>query len=114
MSISLERLFGDQLWFRIRRQRLSSFGGRGRRQHQLCGLRWSFKRQRLLGLGWLSILLLGLQFATTLYNSISDLSTEQTNGPNSVIIGGNGIIHLIGIAVGIGQRDNRNFQATSF
>src|SRR5579883_425132 len=60
---------------------------------------------------WLLFLALRLQLAASFDHSIGDLGAQQANRADSIIVRWNGIVHLIGVAVSIGQRDHRDLQA---
>ena len=49
-----------------------------------------------------------------LFAGVSHASGKQTNSTNSVIIAGNDVIDVVGIAVGINNRHHRNTQLTGF
>src|SRR5947209_6174028 len=96
--VSLESLFRHQFRF-SKRGRLSDGNYAGLLRDRCCYF------CRLL-----SILLTGLQLTTPLNSSIGNLGTEKANCTDGIVVSGDGVVHLVGVAVRVGQSDDGNFQ----
>src|SRR5262245_36533887 len=64
-----------------------------------------------LALTDLSVLDLRLALAPALGGSLAHLLAEQPHRANGVVVGWDGVIHLIGITVSVGQGDNGDLQS---
>ena len=64
----------------------------------------------LLGLGFLGGSFFYLLALTALDHGVGHDGSDQADGADSVIVAGDGIIDLVGVAVGIGDSHNGNAQ----
>src|SRR5690606_5283171 len=95
--------------FRLRRRRRGRRGGRRRgAQRALLGAQRLARLaaaliDRLLGLR-------GLAHAAAGDHGVGDARREQADGPERVVVARDGVVHLVGVAVGVDDADNRNLE----
>src|SRR5579875_206757 len=119
-DLRLHCLFCDEFWLSRRFNGCLLFVSwqSGRSHIKLLGIDGNFGRLPCLpclacfGSDLFGVFHAGLKFAPSLDGGVRYLGGEQAHSTNGIIVGRNRIIHLIGIAVCIGEGNDGDFQAT--